>query len=318
MAYAHAERNVCSKMRYMGKYDSRLSGITNAEIIARLEGSRGLLALSSRDLFFLDDTSNQSAALSHIRRIGVNKQSGNVDVSGEQGALMHIPPSAFQKDELKLFLESLKGHVMRAKTEIVNPEPVEPEPIRFTPAPPARPTLPELASSAFDDDPFPIPAHEDQVVLPPRDPTPVPDFEPPRFMPEADETPMHIIDPTKTLPDDPNSIWAYEGGAQPIASQEVSTHPGSQFNPSSEENLPAAAAVAAPAVMAAAAVSPNPTQRTGFMLLKVWALVTLLFAVAYLALNLLNPSGTDAMISVGVLVGGVALALIQWRLSEPL
>lgn len=304
-------------MRYMGKYDSRLSSITDAEIIARLEGSRGLLALSSRDLFFVDDNSEQSAALSNIKRIGVNKQSGNVDVSGEQGALMHIPPSAFQKDELKLFLESLKSHVLRAKTEIINPAPVE-----VAPPPPKDPTLPEPVSAAFDDDPFPVPVHEEQVVLPTRDPTPVPDFESPRFVPEADETPMHVIDPTKTLPDDPNSIWAYEGGAQPVITQEVPPKAVSSFNPSSEETTPAMqpnpSVVASPAIANAPVIAPSPTQRTGFLLLKVWSLVTLLFAGAYLGLNLLNPSGTDPMVSVGVLIGGVALALIQWRLSEPL
>lgn len=308
-------------MRYMGKYDSRLSSITDAEIIARLEGSRGLLALSSRDLFFVDDNSEQSAALSNIKRIGVNKQSGNVDVSGEQGALMHIPPSAFQKDELKLFLESLKSHVLRAKTEIVNPAPVEVAP---PPPPPKDPTIPpEPVSAAFDDDPFPAAVHHEQMVLPPRDPTPVPDFESPRFVPEADETPMHIIDPTKTLPDDPNSIWAYEGGAQPVITQEVPPKPVSSFNLSSEESAPVAqqetsAVASPPAIANAPVIAPSPTQRTGFLLLKVWSLVTLLFAGAYLGLNLLNPSGTDPMVSVGVLIGGVALALIQWRLSEPL
>lgn len=314
-------------MRYMGKYDTRLSGITDAEIIARLEGSRGLLALSSRDLFFVEDGNEQTAPLSNIKRIGVNKQSGNVDVSGEQGVLMHIPPAAFQKDELKLFLESLKGHVLRAKTEIVNPAPVavvQPEPIA-PPPPPRDPTLPpEPASSAFDDDPFPAvtqeinPSFQEPKLFPPRDPTPSPDFDSPRVVTETEEFPMHIIDPTKTIPEDPNSIWAYEGGAQPISTQE--TPPRSSTPAAADVSYAVEAPVAATGsvVPPVPAVVPNPTQRTGFGLLKIWSLVTLLFSVFYLGYNLLFPSGGDSMVSAGVLVGGVALALIQWRLSEPL
>ncbi len=162
----------------MGKYDVRLSSLTQAEIVSRLEGPGGLLALTHRELFYIDDNGTQSARLSQIKRIGVNKQSGTVDVVGEQGTLMSIAPVAFQKDELKLFLESLRGYVLKAKTE----------PTQTLEQPTAAPKLEEP----------PKPSHPTPLETPP--PTPQ----------------IHIAEPPKTLPDEPaDSLWAYEGSPRP-------------------------------------------------------------------------------------------------------
>lgn len=87
----------------MGKYDDRLARLDQAEIVARLEGAGGLLAFSSRELHYLDDTSTQSARLSEIKRISTNKQTGNIEVMGSEGLLMSFPSFLFQKEELRIF-----------------------------------------------------------------------------------------------------------------------------------------------------------------------------------------------------------------------
>ncbi|MDX2005167.1 MAG: hypothetical protein SFU83_07805 [Meiothermus sp.] len=315
----------------MGKYDSRLSNLTSADVFSRLEGQGGLLALSSRELFFLNDHSEQSARLASIKRIGVNKTSGNVDVMGDQGTLLEIPPTAFQKDELKLFLESLKGHVLRAKT---NPTLVEPEnalTATMTPSTPAttsaglpprmaepEPTLvPEPEPFVPVRDPEPEPPVIRAEPTPVRFPTPIPDH----FETPALTEPINIAEPPKTLPDDPDSIWAYEGQAKPVtATQEMPPvgRPSTDSKISQDVVPPAMNSVPVPMPLS---VQPSSTQRTGFFLLKISAILTGLFAVLFFGINFFMPSpgaSVDPLSLVGVLVGGVALTLIQWRLSEPL
>ncbi|RMH55647.1 MAG: hypothetical protein D6684_06905, partial [Deinococcus-Thermus bacterium] len=110
----------------MGKYDDRLARLTQAEIVARLEAPGGLLAFSSRELFYIDETSTQSARLSQIKRISTNKQTGNIDVMGGEGLLMSFSSFLFQKEELRIFLESLRNQVLKAKAEPT--QPLEPPP----------------------------------------------------------------------------------------------------------------------------------------------------------------------------------------------
>ncbi|RAR27164.1 hypothetical protein DP092_26125, partial [Pseudomonas sp. MDMC224] len=99
----------------MGKYDARLAELVRDEVIARLEGSGGVIAITHRDLWFLSDEGGSSAPLGSIKRI--SRGEGNtVAVLGAQGALMEIPLAAFKVDELRGFLESLKEHVVRARS----------------------------------------------------------------------------------------------------------------------------------------------------------------------------------------------------------
>ncbi|GIW33917.1 hypothetical protein [Meiothermus sp.] len=283
----------------MGKYEARLSDLTQADIIARLEGPGGLLALTSRELFYLDDHTQQSARLSQIKRIGVNKQTGNVDVVGEQGTLMEIAPIAFQKDELKLFLESLKGHVLKAKsepTQIIE----RPKTLEQAPAAPASPLFPKLEEPA---------AAPSKPIAHPPHPTPL-EMPAPAEIEPAPSGQINIAEPPKTLPDEPSdSIWAYEGS------------PKSSAAPAVAEPLPTPVP-SAPASQGDLTVPPvapvrtlRSTQRIISTLLKVSALITAVVTVGYLVVNMGTTS--DIWIPLGVIAIGLSLSLIQWRLSEP-
>lgn len=296
----------------MGKYDGILSSLTTGEVIARLEGHGGLLALSNRELFYIDDKGHQHSRLSGIKRITINKETGLVDVIGDHSTLMQISPSAFQKDELKLFLESLKGHVLKAKSEptlVKEPAPAK-EPSLETPLAPVEPPPPISLASREEPLPAPTPIPDLPPAAPVREAAPMPAPEPELEL----NTPVNIVEPPRTLPDEPaDSLWSYEGAPKaaknPTREETLRTQPGMvPANPSQDDlTLPL------PPVKAA------PSGRTGFFLLKVTSLLTLVYAVAYLILNLGSPAGaTDPMIPIGVLIGGAALALIQWRLSEPL
>ncbi len=272
----------------MGKYDERLLQLTQSEIIARLEGPGGLLALSSRELFYLDDNAHQSAQLAQIKRISVNKQTGTVDVMSDQGILMAIAPAAFQKEELKLFLESLKGHVLRAKAE--GSSKVE--------TPPPAPDVRDEGEVRVSSTPTPHPTY------------PTPQEAPPVV--EAAPSQIHITEPAKTLPDEPtNSIWAYDGSprsATATGASEPKTTPtiSTQDVQSSVTTTP---------MTHTAAKSLSPTQRIISVLLKVSALITAVVTVGYLVVNMGLTS--DIWVPLGVIAVGLSLALIQWRLSEP-
>lgn len=284
----------------MGKYDERLLSLTQADIITRLEGPGGLLALTSRELFYLDDNAQQSARLSHIKRIGVNKQTGNVDVVGEQGTMMEIVPIAFQKDELKLFLESLKGHVLKAKSE---PTQVieRPKTVEQAPAATASPPFPKFEE--------PVAAPSAPIAQPPN-PTPL--EMPPQV--EAVPTPpsrqINIAEPPKTLPDEPSdSIWAYDGSPKPTTAPAVA-----EPIPTPIPSAPASQGdLTVPPVAPVRTLSS--TQRIISALLKVSALITAVVTVGYLVVNMGTTS--DIWVPLGVIAIGLSLSLIQWRLSEP-
>lgn len=287
----------------MGKYDARLSNLTQADIIARLEGPGGLLALTSRELFYLDDNAQQSARLSHIKRIGVNKQTGNVDVVGEQGTMMAIAPVSFQKDELKLFLESLKGHVLKAKSE---PTQVieRPKTVEQPPAVPASPPFPKFEEPA---------AAPSAPIAQPPNPTPL-EMAPPQEAATPSAPPsgqINIAEPPKTLPDEPSdSIWAYDGSPKPTAAPAVA-----EPIPTPIPSTPASQGDTVVPPAAPTPKTPGSTQRIIAALLKVSALITAVVTVGYLVVNM-GTTG-DIWVPLGVIAIGLSLSLIQWRLSEP-
>lgn len=280
----------------------QLSGLTGDEIIARLDGSGGLLALSDRELYFVDDSNQQTARLSSIKRIGVNKETGKVEVSGESGTLMEISPRAFQRDELKGFLESLKGHVLRAKsTPTQMGEPAARSTLENT-----TPSAPEAVSSASASPPSdrldPATAEETAPVMQPQAQPPTPT---PQEM--APEPPLNIVEPARTLPDEPSdSMWAYEGAPKTEPGRPAPPHP----NPAMDNLTIPPPPYSGPTRAAA----PRGTM----VWLKVWSLVTLLFTLGYLVTYFMNPGTASVWTLMGVTVMGVALASIQWRLSEPL
>lgn len=289
----------------MSKYDTQLQSLTPAEIISRLEGPGGLLAVSSRELFYVDDNSAQTARLARIKRIGVNKENGRVEVSGESGLLMEISPKAFQKEDLKTFLESLKGHVLRAKsmpTEVAPAVPVQ----TTEPAPPPpleEPSRPPVADPQTLEEEPPLAAPDQPAESQPSEPQ----LEPIRSPDPA----LHIAEPPRTLPDEPaDSIWAYEGAPKtepdrkPVAPEPVA-------NPAMESLTVPPPPYTEPTSL--------PARRGGSVWLKIWAVVTILFVLGYLYAyftNLLTPGSMWTLLE--VVVFGIALASIQWRLSEPL
>lgn len=95
----------------MEKYQSRLSEITKAPVILSLRGPGGFLAVTDTELFYLNHTAQQKALLSQIRRVVSNKETRKIDLLGPNGTLLEIPPAAFDRDELKRFLYSLRDWV---------------------------------------------------------------------------------------------------------------------------------------------------------------------------------------------------------------
>lgn len=279
----------CCRLLNMGKYDARLSQLTQSPIIARLEGPGGLLALSSRELFYLDDNTSQSSRLSIIKRISVNKQTGTIDVMSEQGVLMTIAPAAFQKDELKLFLESLKGHVLKAKSEAtLVDEP--PRVVESVETPPPASDATREASAPASTPPTPQPTYP----TPPETPPAAPAF----------SNQLNIAEPAKTLPDEPSdSIWAYEGSPKPSSATPTPTATNAHSKASP------------PPQVSAQSKGLSSTQRAISLLLKVSALITAGVTGGYLAVNM--GSTSDIWVPLGVIAVGLSLALIQWRLSEP-
>ncbi|MCS7194888.1 MAG: hypothetical protein NZ849_08275 [Meiothermus sp.] len=242
----------------MGKYDDRLARLDQAEIVARLEGAGGLLAFSSRELHYLDDTSTQSARLSEIKRISTNKQTGNIEVMGSEGLLMSFPSFLFQKEELRIFLESLRNQVLKAKSEPA--QPLEPPPPAEEASPPA-PSIPVQAP--------PPPQPQEQI---------------------------HLAEPPKTLPDEPGDPpWAPTARPGPATALSPTPPPQSESPP-----MP---------------TKPSTTGRAIPILLKLSALLTAAVTAGYLVVHM---GTTDIWIPLGVTAIGLALSLIQWRLSEPL
>ena len=261
----------------MGKYDERLSQLTQSDIVARLEGPGGLLAVSNRELFYLDSNTQQTAPLYLIKRISVNKQTGTVDVMGEQGTLIAIAPAAFQKDELKLFLESLKEHVIRAKSDAP----------RASEAPKTLDSVETASSDRGFSTPPPQPPAQ-------RVPPAASDLSPSSAQASTTEA-------VKPSPDEASApSWAYEAPSKPSAAE-----PTTRAQATKDLTPPTSPA----------SKSSSSTQRLVSVLLKVSALVTASVTAGYLVAN--TSAASDIWVPLGVMTLGLSLALIQWRLSEP-
>jgi hypothetical protein len=290
----------------MGRYDERLQGLLDGEALSQLEGGGGLLVLSAKELLYLDSVDQQRALLSAIKRIGVNKQSGNVEVVGPTGTLMEIPPAAFQKDDLKLFLESLRGHVAKAKssaTSDASAPPVTPPPPTPAPKPAPMDFSPPPAPADFFT-PSPSFASLADAVGDNMPNSPTLDIPPPR--------PINIIEPPKTLPDDPaDAIWNYDGA------------PSARKKPTNTSTQGFGAPTVPP-------ITLNPTipayskRSTNFNnLLRIMAVLVLLAAIGHIvvtwsatrAVASLLPSLTFVSILRDLLQAG-ALSLILWRLAD--
>lgn len=129
-------------------YEDRLRALREA-VLAELKGPGGLLAVTEKDLVFIDHSGVQRLSLASIKRI-TRGEGGVVAVLGEGGRL-EIPLKAFPMDELRLFLEGLKSHVARARRKPSPPPPeppTAPEPPRPQEAPAPKPAWEEEAPPA--------------------------------------------------------------------------------------------------------------------------------------------------------------------------
>ncbi|RYM30730.1 YcxB family protein, partial [Meiothermus sp. PNK-Is4] len=113
-------------------YETRLAELVREPVLAQLKGPGGLLALTGRELWLLDEQGEQYAPLTRIRRI-TRGEGGTVMILSDTDTLMTVPLRSFEVSELKMFLESLKEHVIRARkgisTAVDNPPAASPSPL---------------------------------------------------------------------------------------------------------------------------------------------------------------------------------------------
>lgn len=272
----------------MGKYDARLAELVRDEVIARLEGSGGVIAITRRDLWFLSDEGGSSTPLGSIKRI--SRGEGNtVAVLGAQGTLMEIPLAAFKVDELRGFLESLKEHVVRARSNQTQS------------------SLPPVA--APQPQPQPQPAHTPPPPPPAETAWPEPEPEPRESRhPSVIQVPENE---SELPPAAPTQVWEEER-ARKTAEQARSRAPSLEEPPPPPVPTPVPTVSEPPA-----ALTPTPSRaRAGTgVLLKVLCAITLAYSLAYVALKASDPAA-DLWTTLGVVVFGLGLAGIQWRLSE--
>lgn len=272
----------------MGKYDARLAELVRDEVIARLEGSGGVIAITRRDLWFLSDEGGSSTPLGSIKRI--SRGEGNtVAVLGAQGTLMEIPLAAFKVDELRGFLESLKEHVVRARSSQTqsSPPPVAAPQPQPQPQPAHTPPPPPPAETAWPEpEPEPRESRHPSVIQVPENESELP-------------------------PAAPTQVWEEER-ARKTAEQARSRAPSLEEPPPPPVPTPVPTVPEPPA-----ALTPTPSRaRAGTgVLLKVLCAITLAYSLAYVALKASDPAA-DLWTTLGVVVFGLGLAGIQWRLSE--
>jgi hypothetical protein len=298
----------------MGKFDNRLTQLVDQPIITRLDGQGGVLALTSKELWFVSDDHEKSAPLVQIRRIA-KADGGLIAVSGDSGHMIEIPLRTFQIDELKLFLESIKGHVAKAKTmaesslHIPPPAPA-PEPIRMPEPEPLR-SEPAMSSRAAVAEPAPLKVAEPEPPLPEPEP-----YEPPLKDPSLLDTPRQepppFISAASTIEAKiRNTLW--DRKEDPIPADDPLPSAAQVWE---EEPLPPAPTPVPEAQEPVVSLQSLPTRsrtRSGMSLpLKLMSAVTAVFTIGYLVTH---PSA-DFWLLFGLAVAGVGLAMTQWRLSE--
>ncbi|MCL6568349.1 MAG: hypothetical protein ACOYW9_14105 [Deinococcota bacterium] len=292
-------------------YETRLAELVHEPVLTQLEGQGGLLALTGRELWLLDEQGQQHAPLNRIRRI-TRGEGGTVMILGEIDTLMTIPLRSFEVNELKMFLESLKEHVIRARkgisTAVENPPaaPIEPapEPAAAESAPPL--TMPKpVAISEAGPEPTNTPEPTSAEPVIPRSYIEEPEEVP--VTPTIEQAPMKShSDPAIADTQTHHPVW--EEAPSPRAEASTQVWAESPAAPPPEEV--AVSPTLAPPVASA------PARRGGTStLLKLMSLITLGATLAYLVNQILTPSGNIWGL-VGVAVVGSGLALIEWRLSE--
>jgi len=151
--------------------EARLKEATQDPILSELKGSEGLFAITPRELIYVGPEGVQRAPLAEVRRVASAK-GGRLLIAGKEATFIEASVAGFDVGELKLFFESVKGYVAKARRgELAPPPAPEPEP---EPAPP--PPEPEettLEAMPTEESPPVVPEEEEaEEAQPPPEPPP--------------------------------------------------------------------------------------------------------------------------------------------------
>jgi len=139
--------------------ETRLKEVTQEPILSELKGSEGLFAVTPSELIYLGPDKVQRAPLKEVRRVASTK-GGLLVIAGKEETFIEAPVAGFDVGELKLFFESVKGYVAKARRgELAPPEP---------PPPPPPPAPTEAAEETF----AAMPTQETPPVVPEEEPAP--------------------------------------------------------------------------------------------------------------------------------------------------
>ncbi len=160
---------------------ARLKEATQDPILSELKGSEGLFAITPRELIYVGTEGVQRAPLAEIRRVASAK-GGILRIAGKETTFIEASVAGFDFGELKLFFESVKGYVTKARRGELPPEPAEPAEPAKTPPAPESPPSPEagpeektLETLPTEESPPVVPEEEEAEKAPmPPEPTPAP------------------------------------------------------------------------------------------------------------------------------------------------
>jgi len=138
------------------KPEERLAEAIKDPILSQIKGQDTILVVTPKELVYIGPEGVQRAPLAEIRRVAVAK-GGRLVVAGRESGFIDASVAGFDKNELKLFFESVKSYVARArKGENLAPAPpvteealIEEKP---TPAPP-----PPVEEPRKEEPPAPLP-----------------------------------------------------------------------------------------------------------------------------------------------------------------
>jgi len=170
--------------------EERLREATQEPILSELKGAMSLFAVTPSELIYVGPKGVQRAPLREVKRVASAK-GGKLIVAGKDHEFIEASIGGFDLGELKLFFESVKTYVAKAKRgELLDeaPPPPEPEPEPEPPPPPPPPAPPEPEPELDADPPPLVPEEEEELPPLPPEPEDLEDF--PQEAYEDEELPV--------------------------------------------------------------------------------------------------------------------------------
>jgi len=96
------------------RFEEQLRQAVNAPILSQLVGEEGAFAVTPEELVYIDERGVQRAPLKEIRRVASAK-GGRLYISGKDETYIEASSVGFDLSELKLFFESVRGYVQKAR-----------------------------------------------------------------------------------------------------------------------------------------------------------------------------------------------------------